>query len=207
MRLLGKQILSSSAAGASTALLWRVLAVLVIGAMLAKWTWVVFAPRSPSVLPAVPPSSSGLQAERLFGVAAASSVTVATAMPNARLVGVFAGTPGFAIIELDGKRQVGIATGKEIVAGAKLVEVAMDHVVIERGGMRQQLPLEGKSSAIKSAAAALVQTVPQPAAVATPVASAASPPTVHTTADPNVNAATKNWQETQQRLMRDRGGF
>ena len=134
--------------------MWRVLAVLVIGAMLAHWIWVLFAPRSAQVLPAALPAAD-FHAEHLFGIAAASGVTVHASLPNVRLVGVFAGTPGFAVLELDGKRQLGVATGHEIVAGAKLVEVAIDHVVIERGGVRQQLRMTGMAP--DTAAVASVQ--------------------------------------------------
>lgn len=121
--------------------MWRMLAVLVIVTMLVHWIWVLFAPRSLSVLPARLPASNA-HAEQLFGSARILPVSsVPIVMPNVRLVGVFAGTPGFAVLELDGKRQLGLATGHEIVAGAKLLEVAKDHVVIERGGVRQQIRL------------------------------------------------------------------
>lgn len=140
--------------------MWRILAALVIAAMLGKWTWVLFAPRSAAVLPAVQPASSA-QTGSLFGVVVvAPSATVQVALPNVRLLGVFADTPGFAILELDGSRQVGLVAGEEVVAGAKLVEVAVDHVLIERGGVRQQIPLEGKATAIKNAVAARVQATP-----------------------------------------------
>jgi hypothetical protein len=149
MQLPGKQGMILRANGvvdisARSQFMWRVLAVLVIGAMLAHWTWVLFAPHTASVLPAAFPSP-GIQAERLFGSAAASGVTVQAVMPDVRLVGVFAGVPGFAVLELDGKRQMGLATGREIVSGVKLVAVAIDHVVIERNGVRQQIPLAGKT--------------------------------------------------------------
>ena len=132
--------------------MWRVLAVLVVAVMLAHWTWVFVAPRAISVLPA-PPSSSDSQAERLFGTATASAAQVHTILPGMRLVGVFAGAPGFAVFEVDGKGQMGLATGHEIVAGAKLVEVAFDHAVIERNGVRKQIPLAGKTVVPASPAA------------------------------------------------------
>ncbi len=136
--------------------MWRVLAVLVIAAMLAHWTWLLFAPRSVPVLPARQ-ASAEFQAERLFGVATVSAA--ANAMPNVSLVGVFAGKHGFAVLEIDGKRQVGLAIGKELVAGAKLVEVATDHVVIERGGVRQQIDMpktkSGKATVTSGSPASL----------------------------------------------------
>ncbi len=131
-------------AGISSEYIWRILAVLVIAALLAHWTWVLFAPQSASVLPAAQPVGD-FQAEHLFGIAPASGVATQAILPEGKLVGVVAGKPGFAILELDGKRQVGYATGKEIVAGTKLVEVANDHVVIEQGGARQRIPLEDKA--------------------------------------------------------------
>lgn len=121
--------------------MWRVLAVLVIVTMLVHWVWVLFEPRSISVLPAAFPASNS-HAEQLFGsVLFVPAPAVSSVAPNIRLVGVFAGVPGFAVLELDGKRQLGLATGHEIVAGTKLVEVTKDHVVIERDGVRQQIRL------------------------------------------------------------------
>lgn len=140
----------------SVTLAWRVLAVLVIGAMLAKWTWVLFAPRSESVLSAEL-AGTNVRAEHLFGIAASSGVQAQSLMPDVKLVGIFA--PDFAVLEFDGKRQAGLAVGQDVIAGSKLVEVASDHVVIERGGVRQQFALEGHASAIKSAQAATVSPV------------------------------------------------
>ena len=148
---------------------WRVLAVLVIGALLAKWTWVVFAPKSASVLPALQAGSSG-QTERLFGVAAVPAVTAQAVLPNIKLVGVFA--PDFAILELDGKKQTGLIVGQEVVTGSKLVAVASDHVVIEQAGVRQTIALEGNAAAIKSAQAATELPVQAPASVQVPDAGA-----------------------------------
>jgi hypothetical protein len=121
--------------------MWRVLAMLVIVSMLVHWGWVLFEPRSISALPAVIPALSS-HTEQLFGgVRPVSKSAIPSVMPGIRLVGVFAGVPGFAVFELDRKRQLGVATGHEIVAGTKLVNVANDHVVIERDGVPQQILL------------------------------------------------------------------
>lgn len=161
-----REVLLRTAPG-TAALIWRVLAVLVIVAMLVHWIWLLFTPASASVLPAMEASGES-RAEQLFGVASISAVV--SAIPDVRLLGVFAGNPGFAVIELDGKRQIGLATGKEIVAGSKLVEVATDHVVIEGGGVRKRIPLEGRAFAIDSAKAATLRSVPSSAGGVTPVA-------------------------------------
>jgi type II secretory pathway component PulC len=155
-------LLRKNALSASSAFIWRILAILVIVALLANWIWVLFAPRSVSVLPAVQ-TSSDFQAEHLFGIAPVSIQPVMPVMPNVRLVGVFA--PSFAVLEFDGKRQVGLATGHQVVPGATLVEVAKDHVVIERDGVRQQINLESKNSAGRLAAS--VQSLPSVAAPVT----------------------------------------
>lgn len=153
---------AGGAVGATTRglLMWRMLGALVIAVMLGNWTWVLFAPRSAAVLPTAQPASNS-ETGNIFGVVVAPSAIAQVALPNVRLLGVFAGTPGFAILELDGNRQAGFAAGEEIVAGAKLVKLAIDHVLIERGGVQQQIPLEGNATAIKSAAAALAQPTAQ----------------------------------------------
>lgn len=153
--------LPGSAPTASILFMWRLLAALVVAVILAKWTWVFFAPHSETVMPAVQ-LDAHFETEHLFGIAAGSSVTAQAALSNVRLVGVFAGTPGFAVLELDGKHQLGVATGQEVAADTKLVEVAFDHVVIERGGVRQRIVLEDKAGAIKSATSSQVQTIPLP---------------------------------------------
>lgn len=170
MTLLDVKSLRLNGAAAATARatwLWRVVAVLLIGALLAHWVWVLFAPPSASVRPAAP-TAAGAKAELLFGVAAVTTPAPQVAVPNVRLIGVFAGKPGFAVLELDGGRQVGLASGGEIAPGAKLVEVASDHVVIERGGVRQQIQLERKKPATDGVVGVPVQ--PQSGVTAAPPA-------------------------------------
>lgn len=142
----------------STLTMWRIIAILLLGAMLARWTWVFFAPRSEVVIPTTRAPSAAATAN-LFGIPAISSVAVAV-LPNVRLVGVFAAKPGFALFELDGKRQIAAALGEKLAGNGKLVEVAMNYAVIERNGARQKIFLEGQASAIKSASAANAQAIP-----------------------------------------------
>ncbi len=130
---------------------WKIAAIVLLGGLLARWVWVFFAPPSEVVIPAHQVASA-TSAENLFGLAATSSVAVA-ALPNIRLVGVFAGKPGFAIFELDGKRQVSATLGDEIAGSGKLTSVASDSVVIERGGVQQRVSLSGNAAAVKSAKA------------------------------------------------------
>lgn len=123
------------------AFFWNAFGAIVLAVLLARWTWIWFAPYTPSVLP-VAERASPADAERLFGVNA--SITDQT-MPlaNVGLIGVFAGRKGFAIFELDGKRQLGVPIGAEISPGMKLLEAAGDHVIVGWSGTRQRVDLKG----------------------------------------------------------------
>lgn len=135
--------------GARLTLFWYGLGALVLGALLAKWAWVLFAPRATAIAVA-PEHGATAEAGKLFGVPAAapvSSVMEATAWPNVRLVGVFAaktGRSGFAVLKLDDKRQAGVAAGENVLPGIRLLEVHPGYVLLERGGVQQRVNLEEK---------------------------------------------------------------
>ncbi len=121
---------------------WRGLGAIVLGMMLAKWTWILFAPPGGTAV-TIANRSASVEADTLFGVAAVSGANgqALVAAPNVRLAGVYAGSPGFAILELDGKKQVGVALGGEVVRGVRLLAIAPDHVVLESAGARQRIDL------------------------------------------------------------------
>lgn len=126
---------------------WRGLSALILGVLLAKWFWILFAPHS-AFTASMPDRAAGLEAGRLFGVTQSTDVaTQGVALPNVQLLGVFAasaGKPGFAILKLDDKRQVGLAEGEDVAPGTRLVEVKTDYVLLERAGVRQKVILENK---------------------------------------------------------------
>ncbi|HEX5637027.1 MAG TPA: type II secretion system protein N [Gammaproteobacteria bacterium] len=134
--------------------LWPALAAIVLGITLARWMWILFAPTSMAVLPSAD-MASGEDAAKLFGVAVSSvSGSSTVVLPGARLVGVFAPVSrssksasknknGFAIFQLDEKRQAGVALGEEVVPGVKLREIYADRVVLERDGVTQLVKIEG----------------------------------------------------------------
>ena len=129
---------------------WRGLGALVLGVLLAQWSWVLFAPHATAIA-AVAERGAAAEAGQLFGVAAAFGVKSAegVALPNVRLVGVFAagpGKPGFAVLKLDDKRQVGVVMGEDVAPGTKLLEIHPDYVLLERAGVRQRVNLEGKAA-------------------------------------------------------------
>lgn len=126
---------------------WRSVSALILGVFLAKWFWILFAPQA-NFTAAMPEHSAGLEAGKLFGVVqSAGSSTQGVALLNVQLIGVFAPNvdkPGFAILKLDDKRQVGVAENEEVAAGTKLVEVHNAYVLLERGGIQQRVNLENK---------------------------------------------------------------
>jgi general secretion pathway protein C len=126
---------------------WRMLAAVLWGGLLAQWTWVWFAPPSPATA-MQPEQGTNAASGGLFGTAVAQPVVVATAnvsVVNARLLGVFTTSrtqPGFAIMQVDGAHQVGVAQGEEVATGVTLAEIHADHVMLERGGVQQKVALE-----------------------------------------------------------------
>jgi len=155
------QWLSTGAAGetgtvavSSSSLVWRVLGALMLGVVLARWSWILFAPHATAVA-VVPERGATVEAGRLFGVAvaggAASGVSApeVAALPNVHLLGVFAarvGQPGFAVLKLDDKRQVGVVVGESVAPGTRLLEAHPDYVLLERAGMQQRVNLEGNAA-------------------------------------------------------------
>lgn len=125
---------------------WRSVSTIILGILLAKWTWVLFAPHV-IYTTALPNQLSDHETGQLFGIAQKSEgAEQGIALPNVQLIGVFtpsAGKSGFAILKLD-NRQLGIAEGEEIAPGTKLIEVHAGYIVLERAGVQQRVNLENK---------------------------------------------------------------
>jgi len=126
---------------------WRSLSAIVLGALLARWVWILFAPNA-TFTSAIPQRNSGIEAAKLFGeVLSTETASVGIALPNVQLLGVFTaspGKPGFAIMKLDNNKQAGVAEGEEVAPGTRLVEVNADYVLLERSGIQQRVNLENK---------------------------------------------------------------
>lgn len=127
---------------------WRGVSALILGVLLAKWFWILFAPQT-SFTATQPQRAAGMEAGQLFGVTTSNEATAAhgVALPNVQLLGVFAasaGKRGFAVLKLDDKSQTGVAEGEEVATGTRLVAVHADHVILERAGVRQRVNLENK---------------------------------------------------------------
>lgn len=125
---------------------WRGLGAVLFGILLARWSWIFFAPQAVAV-PIIPDRGPAPETGRLFGQAASGvTSTQGIALSNVKLVGVFAasaGKPGFAILQLEGKRQVGVVVGGVVVPGTTLFEVHPEHVLLESGGIQQRVSLAG----------------------------------------------------------------
>lgn len=126
---------------------WRGLGALVLGVLLAQWSWVLFAPHAVAIAPAAEHGAT-VEAGRLFGQGTSGVTSVeGVALSNVRLVGVFAasaGKPGFAVLKLDGKRQIGVVVGGSVASGTKLLEVHPGYVLLERAGVQQRVNMESK---------------------------------------------------------------
>ena len=120
-----------------------------LGVVLAYWSWVWFAPSAvPRAPAAVQLAGRASAAGGLFGVAQQGSGAAADGSGSLLLMGVMAaadGEVGQAVLRLDGKRSLAVLEGEDIVPGLRLTEVHVDHIVLERNGVRETLALPEKS--------------------------------------------------------------
>jgi general secretion pathway protein C len=139
---------------ATTAVVWLVMvaAIAALGVAGAYWTWAWSAPRSaPSTQVATPTVARLDAAYRLFGEVPANRSAVLPGGITVKLLGLVAASgnePGYAVLQLDAKRAVAVREGGEIEPGMRVVEVNIDHIVLDRGGIRETLawPKPGKAA-------------------------------------------------------------
>jgi len=120
-------------------------ALALLGVVLAYWTWVWLAPGAEPRAPSVVPPTAGVGAALgLFGSAPTGSAVVTPTGMAIRLLGIVAATQGgrgVAAVQLEGKGIIAASEGEDIAPGIRLAEVAPHHIVLERGGIRETLPL------------------------------------------------------------------
>ncbi|HVB49747.1 MAG TPA: type II secretion system protein N [Burkholderiales bacterium] len=125
-------------------------ALALLGLVLAYWTWAWLAPRAQPRAPAALHTRGRAQAASgLFGSAQRAHDGAAATGIAVRLLGVVAASgsgPGYAVLRLDAKRTVAVREGGEIEPGVSLARVHADHIVLERSGVRETLtwPKRGK---------------------------------------------------------------
>lgn len=135
--------------------------LMLLTASLAKWTWLLFGPQPPRVVPqpsgaatsAAP--SFNLQAvlgANLFGAApvvAGSVENIPLSSLNLVLTGLIAAhDASYALIRVEGQPEAPFTIGQVITAGAILQAVYADRAIISRGGVAESLLLEGAAQAL-----------------------------------------------------------
>ena len=125
-------------------------ALVLLGVVLAYWSWAWLAPapvpRAPAAVEAASPASS---AGGLFGSVKRGPAAAAATSNAVHLLGVVAasgGRPGHAVLRLDAKKTVAVLQGEDVEPGLRLAEVHTDHVVLERNGAREKVALPEKSA-------------------------------------------------------------
>ena len=87
-------------------------------------------------------------ARELFGSAGQNANAGATT-GSIKLLGIVAasgGRPGYAVLRKDAKQTLTVLQGTEVESGLRLVEVHVDHVVLERSGARETLAWPERSA-------------------------------------------------------------
>jgi len=123
---------------------WRGIAAVSIAVLLARWTWILFAPQTMDVFAPKPQIDKEISSAMFGTTVSVTETSYSSLLPSVHLLGVFTGKQGFAVLKLDERQQRGVALGEEIINGVRLIKVESDHVVLERNGKRQQVNLENK---------------------------------------------------------------
>lgn len=125
-------------------------ALVLLGLVLAYWTWAWLAPRpEPREQAAVQTGSRLEAAYGLFGSVQRDRGGAAPTASALRLLGVVAASgtrPGYAVLRLDAKKTAAVLQGAEVEPGLRLVEVHVNHIVLERNGARETLAWPEKNS-------------------------------------------------------------
>lgn len=143
---------------AQTALVYllTLAALALFGLVLAYWTWVWFAPRAePRAETTVVEAGNIVSASRLFGRVERNKNSAAPTGIAIKLLGVVAasgGRRGYAVVQLDAKQILAVHEGEDVAPGVRLAEVLPDHVILERGGVRETLAWPEKRAAAAAAA-------------------------------------------------------
>jgi general secretion pathway protein C len=123
-------------------------ALVLLGVVLAYWSWAWLAPppapRAPAAVEAAGRASSP---GGLFGSVKRGPGAAAAASNAVRLMGIVAasaGRRGHAVLRLDAKKTVAVLQGEDVEPGLRLAEVHADYIILERNGARETLAWPGK---------------------------------------------------------------
>lgn len=136
------------------------IALALLGSVLAYWTWAWFAPRvEPRIEVNTVQSSGAASAAGIFGIVPRNQETATPTGIAIKLLGVVAassGRRGYAIVQLEEKQILAVHEGEDIAPGIRLAEVHVGSVILERNGLRESLALPEKKSAAPAAKQAAV---------------------------------------------------
>jgi general secretion pathway protein C len=166
-------------------------ALAVFGLVLAYWTWVWFAPRpEPRAEAAAGEAGNLASAGRIFGRVEPNKNDALPTGIAIKLLGVVAasgGRRGYAVVQLDAKRILAVHEGEDVTPGVRLGEVLRDHVILERGGVRETLAWPVRQGSAAPAAQAKGSVAARVAEVSAPRAEeAAAPKPAEVAAPPRV---------------------
>ncbi len=170
-------------------------ALAVFGLVLAYWTWIWFAPRAaPRAEVVVAETGSIAAASLAFGRVERNKNVAAPTGIAIKLLGIVAasgGRRGYAVVQLEGKQILAVHEGEDVTPGVRLAEVLPEHVILERGGVRETLAWPQKKGALTPAAQVAEVAAPKPAEVAPPkpaevAVPPAAPPAAQVAAPPAV---------------------
>ncbi len=154
----------------------NLVAVALLGAVLAYWTWGWFAPRAvPRMETSAVQSGSVAAAGGLFGRVPRNQAAAAPTGIAIKLLGVVAasgGRRGYAVLQLEAKQILAVHEDEDVAPGIKLAEVHADHVILERNGVRETLAWPQRTGSAPASAPASAQADRTAAAQATAAAAA-----------------------------------
>lgn len=156
-------------------------AVALLGAVLAYWTWAWFAPRAePRLAASATQGGSVASAGAIFGTVPRNQEAAAPTGIAIRLLGVVAasgGRRGHAVVQLEGKQILAVHEGGDLAPGIRLAEVHAAQVILERNGVRETLAWPEKKASVPPPAQAAPSIAPRAAqSAAPPPAQALAPP-------------------------------
>ena len=132
-------------------------ALMLLGVVLAYWTWAWLAPRpEPRAQPAAVPDGGIAAAQGLFGSLQRDQKIAAPTGMAIKLLGVVAATRGrrgYAVMQFDAREILAVREGENAAPGIRLAEVHPDHVILVRNGARESLAWPQKNATAEPVAA------------------------------------------------------
>ena len=129
--------------------LLNVAALVLLGYVAAYWGWAWFAPRPEARTQSAAEAGGGTSAGGLFGILQTDSNGSAPSASAIRLLGIVAankGRRGYAVVQLESKEILAVSEGEDVAPGIRLAQVAIDHIILERGALRETLAWPEKSA-------------------------------------------------------------